>query len=192
MAGTSKSSSGHGMCVHRAAVSSENLESHPSEAVAPSRVTEPPLEQMGTGSAPRVNSWLSVLPQQRIDFPRSAGPILASGKLSPVKINSHLDATIGGACERLHDGPVGQHIGRHVDFVLGAIDQCNVDMFEVFDRRVVNCRRGIGGAWCRKVRKRTAVRETRNWLNAIAFNFWLARAIEPNEAAAPLWAFGEP
>jgi hypothetical protein len=34
--------------------------------------------------------------------------------------------------------------------------------------------------------------ERRNWLNAIAFNFWLARAIEPNEVAAPLWAFGEP
>ena len=53
---------------------------------------------------------------------------------------------------------------------------------------------GAGSAphGAREVRKRTAVRETRNWLNAIAFNFWLARAIELNEAAAPLWAFGEP
>jgi hypothetical protein len=33
-----------------------------------------------------------------------------------------------------------------VDFVVGAIDQCHVDMFEIFDRRVVNGRRGIGGA----------------------------------------------
>ena len=51
--------------------------------------------------------------------------------------------------------------------MLGAIDQVNVDMFKIVARRIV-------------------------WLNAIVFNFWLARAIEPNEAAAPLWPFGEP
>jgi hypothetical protein len=71
---------------------------------------------------------------------------LALGKLSAVKIDAHLDATIGGACERLQDWPVSQHIGCHVDFVLGAINQCNVDMFEVFCRRVVNDRRWIGAA----------------------------------------------
>jgi hypothetical protein len=52
----------------------------------------------------------------------------------------------GGTRERLHDGPVGQHIGRHVDFVLGAIDKRNVDVFQVFRRRVVNDRRGLGAA----------------------------------------------
>ena len=30
--------------------------------------------------------------------------------------------------------------------MLGAIDQCNFDMFEVFDRRVANDRRGISAA----------------------------------------------
>ena len=42
----------------------------------------------------------------------------------------NLDAVIGGACERLHDGPVCQDIGRHVDFELGAIDPRKIDMFE--------------------------------------------------------------
>ena len=32
--------------------------------------------------------------------------------------------------------------------MLGAVDQRNVDVFEVLARRVVNCRRGIGAAWC--------------------------------------------
>ena len=58
-------------------------------------------------------------------------------------------------------------------------------------RRVRLCsagqRRATFGA-----KQRAIGTERRNWLNAIAFNFWLARAIEPNEAAAPLWAFGEP
>jgi hypothetical protein len=52
---------------------------------------------------------------------------LALGELGAIEIDSHLGAAIGGACERLQDWPIGQHIGRHVDFVLGAIDQCNVD-----------------------------------------------------------------
>jgi hypothetical protein len=69
---------------------------------------------------------------------------LALGKLSPVKVDSHLDAAIDGARERLNDGPVSQHIGRHVDFMLGAIDKRNVDVFEVLARRVVNFWRGIG------------------------------------------------
>jgi hypothetical protein len=29
------------------------------------------------------------------------------GKLSVIEIDAHLDAAIGSACERLHDGPVG-------------------------------------------------------------------------------------
>jgi hypothetical protein len=32
--------------------------------------------------------------------------------------------------------------------VLGAIDQRNVYVFEVFGRRVMNDRRRIGAAWC--------------------------------------------
>jgi hypothetical protein len=92
---------------------------------------------------------------------------LALGKLSPIEIDAHLDTAIGRACECLQDWPVGQHIGRLVDFVPGAIDKRHVDVFKILARRIV-------------------------WLNAIVFNFWLARAIEPNEAAAPLWPFGEP
>jgi hypothetical protein len=32
--------------------------------------------------------------------------------------------------------------------MLGAIDKRNVDVFQVFRRRVMNDRRGIGAAWC--------------------------------------------
>jgi hypothetical protein len=46
----------------------------------------------------------------------------ALGKLSPVEIDADRNATIGGARERLHDGPVRQDIRGHVDFMLGAID----------------------------------------------------------------------
>jgi hypothetical protein len=42
----------------------------------------------------------------------------------------------------------GQHIGRHVDFVSGAIDKRHVDVFKILARRIVNGRRGIGAAWC--------------------------------------------
>jgi len=56
----------------------------------------------------------------------------------------YLNATIGGARERLHDGPIGEHVSREVDFMLGAVDQANVDIFEVFCRRIMNNRRGIG------------------------------------------------
>jgi hypothetical protein len=52
-------------------------------------------------------------------------------KLGAVEIDAHLDTAIGGTRERLHDWPVRQDIGGHVDFMLGAINQCN-DMFEVF------------------------------------------------------------
>jgi hypothetical protein len=69
---------------------------------------------------------------------------LALGELSAVEIDADMDATIGGARECLHDGPDRQDIGRHVDFMLGAIDKRNVDVFEVLARRVVNFWRGIG------------------------------------------------
>jgi hypothetical protein len=36
---------------------------------------------------------------------------------------------MAGTRERLHDRPVRQDIGCHVDFVLGAIDKRNVDVF---------------------------------------------------------------
>ena len=75
---------------------------------------------------------------------------LALGELCAIEIDPHLDATIGGACKRLHDGQVGQHICGQVDFMLGAIDQGDVDVFEVFGRRVMNDRRWIGGAWCQR------------------------------------------
>jgi hypothetical protein len=44
---------------------------------------------------------------------------------------------------RLHDGPVGQPIGCHVDFMLGEIDKRHVDVFKILARRIVNDRRGI-------------------------------------------------
>ena len=47
---------------------------------------------------------------------------LALGKLGAIKIDADCNVAIGGACERLHDWPVRQDIGRHVDFVLGGID----------------------------------------------------------------------
>jgi hypothetical protein len=72
-----------------------------------------------------------------------SGPAL--GILGAVEIDTHLDATLG-ARERLHDGPVRQDICRHVDFMLGAIDQGNVNVFQVLARRVVNDRRWIGDA----------------------------------------------
>jgi hypothetical protein len=43
----------------------------------------------------------------------------------------------------LHDRPVGKDICGQVDFMFSAIDQRHVDVFEVFDRRVVNA----GAAW---------------------------------------------
>jgi hypothetical protein len=63
--------------------------------------------------------------------------------------SAHVDdwhSAIGGARERLHDGPVRQDIGGHVDFVLGAIDKRHVDVFKIFARRIVNDRRGLGTA----------------------------------------------
>jgi hypothetical protein len=71
---------------------------------------------------------------------------LSLGELCAVEINANLDAAISGTRERLHYGPVRQDIGGHVDFVLGAIDKRNVDVFQVFRRRLVNDRRGIGAA----------------------------------------------
>jgi hypothetical protein len=54
------------------------------------------------------------------------------------------NAAIDGARERLQDRPIRQDIGGHVDFMLGAVDQRNVNVFEVLARRVVNFWRGIG------------------------------------------------
>jgi hypothetical protein len=53
---------------------------------------------------------------------------------------------IGGACERLHNGPVRQDIRGHVYFTLGAVDKRHVDVFEVLARRIVNDRRWLGAA----------------------------------------------
>ncbi|HEY8032180.1 MAG TPA: hypothetical protein VIF02_07350 [Methylocella sp.] len=72
----------------------------------------------------------------------------ALGKLGAIEIDADRNAAVGGARERLPDGPVGQHTGRHVDLVPGANDKRNVDMFEVFRRRILNDRRRIGAAWC--------------------------------------------
>ena len=47
---------------------------------------------------------------------------LALGKLGAIEIDADCDAAVGSARERLHDWPVRQDIGGHVDFMLGAID----------------------------------------------------------------------
>ncbi|MFZ3328064.1 MAG: hypothetical protein WA231_20215 [Methylocella sp.] len=47
---------------------------------------------------------------------------LALGKLGAIEIDADCNAAIGGARERLHDWPVRQDIGGHVDFRLDAID----------------------------------------------------------------------
>ena len=47
---------------------------------------------------------------------------LALGKLGAIEIDAECNAAIGSARERLHDWPVRQDIGGHVDFMLGAID----------------------------------------------------------------------
>jgi outer membrane protein OmpA-like peptidoglycan-associated protein len=49
-----------------------------------------------------------------------------------VPVITHLHATIGRARQRLHNRPIGQDISRHVDFLLGRIDQCGVNPFEIF------------------------------------------------------------
>jgi hypothetical protein len=90
---------------------------------------------------------------------------LALGELCAIEIDPHLDATIGGACKRLHDGQVGQHICGQVDFMLGAIDQGDVDVFEVFGRRVMNDRPGSAEHGASEARKGTAIREVRNKFN---------------------------
>ena len=51
------------------------------------------------------------------------------------------------------------YICRHVDFMLGAIDQGNIDVFQVFRRRVVNDWRGIGAARRREQREENADRD---------------------------------
>ena len=51
--------------------------------------------------------------------------------------------------------------GRHVDFMLGAIDKRNVDVLEVFRRCVVNDRRGISATRRREQREEKAGRDAR-------------------------------
>jgi hypothetical protein len=69
---------------------------------------------------------------------------------------ANLDAAISGTRKRLHYGPVRQDIGGHVDFMLGAIDQGNADVFQVFRGRVVKGRRRIGGAWRERCEQETS------------------------------------
>ena len=87
---------------------------------------------------------------------------LALGKLGAVEIDAHLDAAIGGARERLHDRPIRQDVCGQVDFMLGAIDQRDVDVFEILRRRVVNDRRRVGrGPAPAEASRNAAVREVR-------------------------------
>jgi hypothetical protein len=85
--------------------------------------------------------------------------LLALGKLGAIEIDSHLDAAIGGACECLQDWPIGQDICGHVDFIPRLIDQGDVDVFEIFARRIVNARRWLGAAWRREQREEKAGRD---------------------------------
>jgi hypothetical protein len=58
-----------------------------------------------------------------------------------------LNQTLASEDRARHRQQIRQHICCRVDFTLGAIDNCHVDVFKVFGRRVVNDRRGIGAAW---------------------------------------------
>jgi hypothetical protein len=71
---------------------------------------------------------------------------LALGKLCAIEIDADCNAAIGSARERLQDWPVRQNIRGHVDFMLGAIDKRNIDVFQIFRGRIMNGRRGLGGA----------------------------------------------
>ena len=88
----------------------------------------------------RYKAEMLMAPKQRVEFTGArGGPVLvADDTMSMTELArriSHFPRSgegdsSGGACERLHDGPVCQDIGRHVDFVLGAIDPRNIDVFE--------------------------------------------------------------
>ncbi len=41
-------------------------------------------------------------------------------KLTTIEMD--MDAATGGTCEHQHNGPVGLHIGGHVDVMHGAVD----------------------------------------------------------------------
>jgi hypothetical protein len=101
---------------------------------------------------------------------------LSLGELCAVEINADRNTAIGGARQCLHNGPVRQDIGGHVDFILGAIDQGHVDVFQVFRRRVVNGRRRIGAAR----RERGEQETSRNAGAPKSFAFLLARRLEPD------------
>jgi hypothetical protein len=62
-------------------------------------------------------------------------------------INAHLDASIGGAGERLDHRPVSQTIGRNVDFALCGVDQRHVHMLKIFGRCIMDDGRGIVATW---------------------------------------------
>jgi hypothetical protein len=46
-------------------------------------------------------------------------------KLTTIEMD--MDAATSGTCERLQNGPVGPHIGGHVDAMQGAVDDCHID-----------------------------------------------------------------
>jgi hypothetical protein len=80
----------------------------------------------------------------------------------------------------------------HVDLMPGAVDQFNVDMFEVLCRRVVNDWRGIGAGSAQHgalaAKKRNAVRETRNKFIAIRVSSTLLlRVASATSLGRALW-----
>jgi hypothetical protein len=62
---------------------------------------------------------------------------LVLGELVFVEIDADMNAPIDRECEGLDDRPVGEDIGRDVDFLAGAIDKRHVDVLKVFGWRVV-------------------------------------------------------
>jgi len=44
------------------------------------------------------------------------------------------------------DRPIGQNVGGNIDVVLSPIDQRDIGLLQIFDRRIVNDRRWIGEA----------------------------------------------
>ena len=104
-------------------------------------------------------------------FPKGCRQRFVDGRLKPHDVGlaiSLLHFLRIESLKLLDDRPVRQHISGQVDFMFGAVDKPNVDMFEVFRRRVVNYGAGSARHGAREASKRTAVRNTRNRLNVTA------------------------
>jgi hypothetical protein len=78
------------------------------------------------------------LSEQRCRLPLADSPA--------IHVNANPDAAPRRPDQSPHEWPIGQTIGGDVDVVLRPIDQRDIGLLQIFDRRIVNGRRGIGEA----------------------------------------------